>query len=65
MTPQGAECGIYVAREPLEGVGKVLNKTNNLQKPNPHSLVGNGDFKASLLIGERLIYTLKTFKTSS
>jgi hypothetical protein len=51
---------------------KVLNKTNNLQKPNPPyppSLQGNGDFKASLLIGERfgegLIYTLKTFKTSS
>jgi hypothetical protein len=53
----------------LEGVWKVLNKTNNLQKPNPPSLVGKGGFKAYLRFGERfgegLIYTLKTFKTSS
>jgi hypothetical protein len=51
---------------------KVLDETNNLQKPNPPSppsLVGKGGFKASPLAGERFgegfIYTLKTFKTSS
>jgi hypothetical protein len=43
---------------------KVLDETSNFQKPNPPSLVGKGDFKASPRIGERFgegfIYTLKT-----
>ena len=49
-------------------VWKVLDETDNLQKPNPPSLQGNGGFKAYPRVGERFgegfIYTLKTFQTS-
>ncbi|BAZ86429.1 hypothetical protein NIES806_26410 [Dolichospermum compactum NIES-806] len=57
----------------LEVVLKVLDETDNLQKPNPPfppSLQGNGGFKASPRVGERFgegfiyTYTLKTFQTS-